>query len=50
VIDAASAEALRRSRPEVIAAGTHVMDVLGRPVRPAPPAAPPWTWPGSARA
>jgi len=32
VIDAASADALRRSRPEVIAAGTYVMDVLGRPV------------------
>ena len=32
MIDAACAAALRRSRPEVIAAGTYVMDVLGRPV------------------
>ena len=32
MIDTAAAEALRRSRPEVIAAGTYIMDVLGRPV------------------
>jgi sugar/nucleoside kinase (ribokinase family) len=32
VIDAAGANALRGSRPEVIAAGTYIMDVLGRPV------------------
>jgi sugar/nucleoside kinase (ribokinase family) len=32
VIDSASADALRVSRPEVIAAGSYIMDVLGRPV------------------
>lgn len=32
MIDTAGAHALRESHPEVIAAGTYIMDVLGRPV------------------
>jgi sugar/nucleoside kinase (ribokinase family) len=32
VIDTAGADALRKSRPTVVAAGTYIMDVLGRPV------------------
>ena len=32
LIDAAAADALRGSHPEVVSAGTYIMDVLGRPV------------------
>jgi sugar/nucleoside kinase (ribokinase family) len=32
MIDAAAADALRASHPEVVSAGTYIMDVLGRPV------------------
>jgi sugar/nucleoside kinase (ribokinase family) len=32
VIDTAGADALRESHPQVVAAGTYIMDVLGRPV------------------
>ncbi len=32
MIDAAAAHALAESRPDVVAAGSYIMDVLGRPV------------------